>query len=111
MNFIDLLFLQLKHQYRVIGESGLPHEKNFTVCLELGDEKYKASGRTIKMAQQAAATKALSETKHQRPAGRQTRSTFSRKSSADRPGEFFSDPRKNNSGIFLRNEFICIILL
>lgn len=82
------LFLQLSHQYRVINEKGQPHQKEFTVCLELGDEKYTASGTTIKMAQQAAAAEALSKTKHQRPAGRQTRSTFSRKNTGDKPGQF-----------------------
>lgn len=72
----------------MINEKGQPHQKEFTVCLELGDEKYTATGTTIKMAQQAAAAEALSKTKHQRPAGRQTRSTFSRKNNGDKPGQF-----------------------
>lgn len=87
IQYIQFVFWQLSHQYRVCGESGLPHEKVYTVCLELGEEKYTASGTTIKMAQQAAATKALLETKHKRPPIRQTRSTFLRKTSADRPGK------------------------
>lgn len=71
----------------MIGEEGVAHEKKFTVVLELGDEKYTASGKNIKTAQQAAAAVALLKTKHQRPAGRQTRSAFSRKSNADKPGK------------------------
>lgn len=78
---------QLSHQYRVIAEDGLPHEKRFTVCLELGDERYMANGKTIKMAQQSAAKKALEHTKYERPVARQARSTYSRNRSADKPSE------------------------
>lgn len=80
--------LQLTHQYRVIGENGPSHEREYTVCLEIGTEKYTASAKSIKMAQQAAAADALTKTKHRRPVARQTRSTFSRKNNADKPGEF-----------------------
>lgn len=59
----------------------------FTIRLELGDEKYEATGKSIKQAQQEAAANALKLTKHTRPSGRQQRSTFSRKKDIDRPSK------------------------
>lgn len=81
----------------MIKENGQPHEKEFTVRLELGDERYTASGKTIKMAQQAAAAEALIQTKHPRPVSRQKRSTFSRKTSTDKPGKFHEKKYKKIS--------------
>lgn len=75
----------------MIAEKGQAHEKEFTVCLELGDERYTASGTNIKMAQQAAAAEALIKTNHQRPVSRQKRSTFPRKNSGDKPGKFHDE--------------------
>lgn len=72
----------------MIGEENVANEKKFTVCLELGNEKYTATGKNIKTAQQAAAAEALLRTKHERVAPRQVRSTFSRKNNTDKPGEF-----------------------
>ena len=56
--------LSLRHEYRLVSESGPAHRKTFTVNLRLGDlESYEGSGPSIKKAQQAAASRALKETK------------------------------------------------
>lgn len=56
--------LNLRHEYRLVSESGPAHKKLFTVSLKLGDlESYEGSGPSIKKAQQAAASRALKETK------------------------------------------------
>lgn len=70
--------LQLKHQYKVIGEHGPDHEKTYTVLLELGDEVYEASSKTIKGAQHLAANQAIEKTKYKKPVARQTRSANQR---------------------------------
>lgn len=56
--------LSIRHEYRLVSESGPAHKKMFTVNLKLGDlESYEGSGPSIKKAQQAAASRALKETK------------------------------------------------
>lgn len=70
-----LPFLQLKHQYRVINESGPSHEKTYTVVLELGDERYTAQSKTIKGAQHSAAAFALEKTQYTHPVNRASRNT------------------------------------
>ena len=56
--------LNIRHEYRLVSESGPAHKKCFTVNLKLGDlESYEGSGPSIKKAQQAAASRALKETK------------------------------------------------
>ncbi|CAG5036356.1 unnamed protein product [Parnassius apollo] len=54
---------KIKHQYRLTSETGPAHKKVFTVTLRLGDtEEYTAEGSSIKRAQHAAASAALSGT-------------------------------------------------
>ncbi|XP_031638499.1 double-stranded RNA-binding protein Staufen homolog 2 [Contarinia nasturtii] len=63
---------QLKHQYRITDERGPSHDKLYTVVLELGDERYTAQSKTVKGAQQSAATAALEKTNYKqasRPRG------------------------------------------
>lgn len=62
------MLFQITHQYKLVNESGPAHQKQFTVCLILRDgEEYVAEGPSIKKAQQAAAKKAMEETKLPRP--------------------------------------------
>ncbi|KAG1670503.1 Double-stranded RNA-binding protein Staufen [Nymphon striatum] len=59
---------KLTLQYRLINESGPAHKKTFTVRLDLGpDEKYEASGQSIKKAQHAAARVGLAQTMYRHP--------------------------------------------
>lgn len=52
--------VQLRHEYKLENEEGPAHAKLFTVRLQLrDDESYVGTGRSIKKAQQAAATEAL----------------------------------------------------
>ncbi|XP_041975739.1 double-stranded RNA-binding protein Staufen homolog 2 isoform X2 [Aricia agestis] len=54
---------KIKHQYRLTSETGPAHKKVFTVTLRLGDtEEYTAEGSSIKRAQHAAASAALTGT-------------------------------------------------
>lgn len=57
-------FNNVTHQYQLVNESGPPHQKIFTVLLNLADtEEYRASGPSIKKAQHAAAAMALIDSK------------------------------------------------
>ncbi|XP_045488468.1 double-stranded RNA-binding protein Staufen homolog 2 isoform X2 [Pieris rapae] len=59
---------KIKHQYRLTSETGPAHKKIFTVTLRLGDtEEYTAEGSSIKRAQHAAASAALSGTRFPPP--------------------------------------------
>ncbi|OWR40673.1 Double-stranded RNA-binding protein Staufen protein 2 [Danaus plexippus plexippus] len=59
---------KIKHQYRLTSETGPAHKKVFTVTLRLGDaEEYTAEGSSIKRAQHAAASAALSGTRYPPP--------------------------------------------
>ncbi|XP_052739525.1 double-stranded RNA-binding protein Staufen homolog 2 isoform X1 [Bicyclus anynana] len=59
---------KIKHQYRLTSETGPAHKKVFTVTLRLGDtEEYTAEGSSIKRAQHAAASAALSGTRFPPP--------------------------------------------
>ncbi|XP_013176889.1 PREDICTED: double-stranded RNA-binding protein Staufen homolog 2 [Papilio xuthus] len=54
---------KIKHQYRLTSETGPAHKKVFTVTLRLGEtEEYTAEGSSIKRAQHAAASAALTGT-------------------------------------------------
>ncbi|WKY03112.1 hypothetical protein Q1695_016426 [Nippostrongylus brasiliensis] len=56
-------FHKLKHEYKLMDESGPAHKKMFTVQLFLtADEVFEGSGASIKKAQQAAAATALAGT-------------------------------------------------
>ncbi|XP_060804042.1 double-stranded RNA-binding protein Staufen homolog 2 isoform X2 [Amyelois transitella] len=59
---------KIKHQYRLTSETGPAHKKIFTVTLRLGDtEEYTAEGTSIKRAQHAAASAALTGTRFPPP--------------------------------------------
>ncbi|XP_053690443.1 maternal effect protein staufen-like [Sabethes cyaneus] len=58
---------KIQHQYRLTGESGPAHKKQFTVTLKLGDEEYTAEGPSIKKAQHSAADEAIGATKYKHP--------------------------------------------
>lgn len=61
-------FNGISHQYRLIDETGPPHDKTFTVVLKLDDkEEYEATGPSIRKAQHAAAANALEETHFRHP--------------------------------------------
>ncbi|XP_071803940.1 double-stranded RNA-binding protein Staufen homolog 2-like [Asterias amurensis] len=52
-------FNKLQPQYELVEETGPAHEKQFTVRLVLGNQKYEAKGTSIKKAQHQAAEQAL----------------------------------------------------
>lgn len=59
-------FNKIQLQYLLEDETGPAHNKTFFVKLKLGeDEEYKASGTSIKKAQQAAAKIALENSKYE----------------------------------------------
>ena len=59
---------QLRHEYKLINETGPAHSKTFVVRLVLTEhEVYDGSGASIKKAQQAAARTALDTTSLQMP--------------------------------------------
>lgn len=60
-------FLQLTQQYRLTNEQGPAHQRRFTVTLTLGTEEYTAEGGSIKKAQHAAASEAITKTKYKHP--------------------------------------------
>ncbi|VVC29995.1 Hypothetical protein CINCED_3A006676 [Cinara cedri] len=60
-------FNKIKHQYKLTNEQGPPHQKKFTVTLQLGNEEYNADAMSIKKAQHAAAALALSKTNYKQP--------------------------------------------
>lgn len=53
-------------------EQGPAHKKTFFVKLKLGEEEFTASGASIKKAQHAAASVALSQTKYKHPTPKRT---------------------------------------
>ncbi|XP_073487911.1 double-stranded RNA-binding protein Staufen homolog 2 isoform X6 [Aquarana catesbeiana] len=64
-------FNRIQPQYKLLDERGPAHSKLFTVQLTLGDQSWEAESTSIKKAQHAAASLALSETKLPKPAARQ----------------------------------------
>jgi double-stranded RNA-binding protein Staufen len=70
--------VQVTHQYILSDEQGPAHRKVFFVTLKLGDEEYKASGPSIKVAQHTAARQALDLTKYNKPASKSPRPQVSR---------------------------------
>ncbi|XP_063779995.1 double-stranded RNA-binding protein Staufen homolog 2 isoform X3 [Pseudophryne corroboree] len=66
-------FNRIQPQYKLLDERGPAHSKLFTVQLTLGEQMWEAESTSIKKAQHAAATLALSETTLPKPAMRQTR--------------------------------------
>ncbi|XP_053571104.1 double-stranded RNA-binding protein Staufen homolog 2 [Bombina bombina] len=67
-------FNRIQPQYKLLEERGPAHSKLFTVQLTLGDQTWEAESTSIKKAQHAAASIALSETKLPKPAERQIKS-------------------------------------
>ncbi|XP_075682234.1 double-stranded RNA-binding protein Staufen homolog 2 isoform X3 [Rhinoderma darwinii] len=66
-------FNRIQPQYKLLDERGPAHCKLFTVQLTLGDQSWEAESTSIKKAQHAAASLALSETTLPKPAARQTK--------------------------------------
>ncbi|XP_072267153.1 double-stranded RNA-binding protein Staufen homolog 2 isoform X2 [Pyxicephalus adspersus] len=64
-------FNRIQPQYKLMNERGPAHSKLFNVQLTLGDQSWEAESTSIKKAQHAAASLALSETKLPKPAARQ----------------------------------------
>ncbi|KAM5158126.1 double-stranded RNA-binding protein Staufen homolog 2 isoform 6-T6 [Mantella aurantiaca] len=69
-------FNRIQPQYKLLDERGPAHSKLFTVQLTLGDQSWEAESTSIKKAQHAAATLALSETKLPKPAARQMKNVI-----------------------------------
>ncbi|NWZ65574.1 STAU2 protein, partial [Acrocephalus arundinaceus] len=63
-------FNRIQPQYKLLNERGPAHAKMFTVQLTLGEQTWEAEGSSIKKAQHAAASKALSETTLPKPTPR-----------------------------------------
>lgn len=75
-------FHGVKHEYRLSGESGPPHEKTFHVDLHLGEkEVFRGSGRSIRKAQHAAAQSALSGTTLAHPSPKARKSPWKKSAS------------------------------
>ncbi|XP_077126776.1 double-stranded RNA-binding protein Staufen homolog 2 isoform X1 [Ranitomeya variabilis] len=70
-------FNRIQPQYKLLDERGPAHCKLFTVQLTLGDQSWDAESTSIKKAQHAAASLALSETTLPKPAARQTKNLLS----------------------------------
>ncbi|CAH2285418.1 double-stranded RNA-binding Staufen homolog 2 isoform X4 [Pelobates cultripes] len=66
-------FNRVQPQYKLLEERGPAHSKLFTVQLTLGEQTWQAESTSIKKAQHAAASLALSETTLPKPAARQTK--------------------------------------
>ncbi|KAM4687886.1 double-stranded RNA-binding protein Staufen homolog 2 isoform 3-T4 [Discoglossus pictus] len=66
-------FNRIQPQYKLQDERGPAHSKLFTVQLTLGEQTWEAESTSIKKAQHAAASIALSETTLPKPAERQTK--------------------------------------
>ncbi|XP_075439533.1 double-stranded RNA-binding protein Staufen homolog 2 isoform X7 [Ascaphus truei] len=66
-------FNRIQPQYKLLDERGPAHSKLFTVQLTLEEETWEAESTSIKKAQHAAASIALSETTLPKPAARQTK--------------------------------------
>ncbi|XP_063307388.1 double-stranded RNA-binding protein Staufen homolog 2 isoform X2 [Pelobates fuscus] len=66
-------FNRVQPQYKLLEERGPAHSKLFTVQLMLGEQTWQAESTSIKKAQHAAASLALSETTLPKPAARQTK--------------------------------------
>ncbi|XP_041421419.1 staufen double-stranded RNA binding protein 2 L homeolog isoform X4 [Xenopus laevis] len=66
-------FNRIQPQYKLLDERGPAHSKLFTVQLTLGEQTWQAESTSIKKAQHAAASLALSETTLPKPAARHTK--------------------------------------
>ncbi|XP_053324189.1 double-stranded RNA-binding protein Staufen homolog 2 isoform X3 [Spea bombifrons] len=69
-------FNRIQPQYKLLEERGPAHSKLFTVQLTLGGQTWEAESTSIKKAQHAAASLALSETTLPKPAARQTKNNI-----------------------------------
>ncbi|XP_077126779.1 double-stranded RNA-binding protein Staufen homolog 2 isoform X4 [Ranitomeya variabilis] len=78
-------FNRIQPQYKLLDERGPAHCKLFTVQLTLGDQSWDAESTSIKKAQHAAASLALSETTLPKPAARQTKNLLSTNPSSITP--------------------------
>ncbi|XP_018097016.1 double-stranded RNA-binding protein Staufen homolog 2-like isoform X2 [Xenopus laevis] len=66
-------FNRIQPQYKLLDERGPAHSKLFTVQLTLGEQTWQAESTSIKKAQHAAASLALSETTLPKPAARHSK--------------------------------------
>ncbi|KAM4029342.1 double-stranded RNA-binding protein Staufen homolog 2 isoform 2-T3 [Anomaloglossus baeobatrachus] len=78
-------FNRIQPQYKLLDERGPAHCKLFTVQLTLGDQSWDAESTSIKKAQHAAASLALSETTLPKPAARQTKNILNTNPSSITP--------------------------
>ncbi|KAM3927862.1 double-stranded RNA-binding protein Staufen homolog 2 isoform 2-T2 [Leptodactylus fuscus] len=78
-------FNRIQPQYKLLDERGPAHCKLFTVQLTLGDQSWEAESTSIKKAQHAAASLALSETTLPKPAARQTKNIINNNPSSITP--------------------------
>ncbi|XP_056378131.1 double-stranded RNA-binding protein Staufen homolog 2 isoform X2 [Hyla sarda] len=78
-------FNRIQPQYKLLDERGPAHCKLFTVQLTLGDQSWDAESTSIKKAQHAAASLALSETKLPKPAARQAKNIINNNPSSITP--------------------------
>ncbi|KAM5158125.1 double-stranded RNA-binding protein Staufen homolog 2 isoform 5-T5 [Mantella aurantiaca] len=92
-------FNRIQPQYKLLDERGPAHSKLFTVQLTLGDQSWEAESTSIKKAQHAAATLALSETKLPKPAARQMKNVINNNpEAAARRGNVYSTTRLSAKG-------------
>ncbi|XP_066434682.1 double-stranded RNA-binding protein Staufen homolog 2 isoform X4 [Eleutherodactylus coqui] len=78
-------FNRIQPQYKLLDERGPAHCKLFTVQLTLGDQSWEAESTSIKKAQHAAASLALSETTLPKPAARQIKNVINNNPSSITP--------------------------
>ncbi|XP_014807388.1 PREDICTED: double-stranded RNA-binding protein Staufen homolog 2-like [Calidris pugnax] len=78
-------FNRIQPQYKLLNERGPAHAKMFTVQLTLGEQTWEAEGSSIKKAQHAAASKALTETTLPKPTPRPPKNNVN-----NNPGMTFS---------------------
>ncbi|XP_077349006.1 double-stranded RNA-binding protein Staufen homolog 2 [Lithobates pipiens] len=92
-------FNRIQPQYKLLDERGPAHSKLFTVQLTLGDQSWEAESTSIKKAQHAAASLALSETKLPKPAARQMKNIINNNpEAAARRGNIYSSTRLSAKG-------------
>uniref|UniRef100_A0A6I8SBE5 Double-stranded RNA-binding protein Staufen homolog 2 n=1 Tax=Xenopus tropicalis TaxID=8364 RepID=A0A6I8SBE5_XENTR len=92
-------FNRIQPQYKLLDERGPAHSKLFTVQLTLGEQTWQAESTSIKKAQHAAASLALSETTLPKPAARQTKNHMNNNpEAAELHGNTFTSSRHSAKG-------------
>ncbi|XP_041421416.1 staufen double-stranded RNA binding protein 2 L homeolog isoform X1 [Xenopus laevis] len=92
-------FNRIQPQYKLLDERGPAHSKLFTVQLTLGEQTWQAESTSIKKAQHAAASLALSETTLPKPAARHTKNHMNNNpEAAELHGNAYTSSRHSAKG-------------